>query len=415
MPCLKRLIGLIVLAAMIIMLSSCAELRKLLTESESAPETQTAAFDAAISSLARTLLNQIKNDQDSSLVSTLLDQAKKDGESPDQDEPVRIILIPFKDASSGEIPQASSDIEKIIIREGEQNFKDFLLIRLNSKNLGIADYILDGTISPEFGDSKDSCYVVSAIVRNLKKIKIIGSTEVRISDQNLDYRPSGIYQDSPLYIKNNELKSLMNIENRKTDAAYFDSLGTKAIWIEAETAYEEKNYETALKLFQTAEARDDGQMLRTYIGLYLTNQKLKRWDDAETALGKIIAVSVETHGTLSIKFLFEVNSVKFWEADNSQERYEPWLRQIGKYFHNHPYCLDIVGHCSRTGSEIWNDKLSLERAKAIQKQLHKTFPEIMERSRTIGKGFKENISGLGTDDERDAIDRRVELIIRDCD
>jgi outer membrane protein OmpA-like peptidoglycan-associated protein len=405
-----KLSGLIAMAVIITMLSSCAELRKLLTESD--PKTQTAAFDAAISSLANTLLNQVKKDQESSVVGTLMNQIKKDEKPP---QAVRIMLIPFKDASSGEIPEVSRTIEKIIIREGARNFKDFLLTRLNSKNLGTADYILDGTIRPESRDGKDSHYVVSAIVRNLKKIRIIGNADVRISEQNLDYRPAGIYRDSPLYIKNEELKNLMNLENRKTDLTYFDSLEIKAILIEAETAYEEKDYETALKLFNMADDRDDGQILRTYIGLYLTNQKLNRWDDAETALGKIISVSVETHGILSIKFLFEVNSVEFWEADNSNARYAPWLRQIGNYFREHPHCLDIVGHCSRTGPETWNNNLSLERAKAVQKRLEKDFPEVTEYSRAIGKGFKENISGLGTDDERDAIDRRVELIIRECD
>jgi outer membrane protein OmpA-like peptidoglycan-associated protein len=56
----------------------------------------------------------------------------------------------------------------------------------------------------------------------------------------------------------------------------------------------------------------------------------------------------------------------------------------------------------------------LERAKSIQKQLRKTFPEVFQRSQVIGKGFSENIVGTGSDDERDALDRRVELSIIDC-
>jgi len=42
------------------------------------------------------------------------------------------------------------------------------------------------------------------------------------------------------------------------------------------------------------------------------------------------------------------------------------------------------------------------------------FPDIAEKSKIIGKGFRENIVGLGTDDARDAIDRRVEFIVVDC-
>lgn len=32
----------------------------------------------------------------------------------------------------------------------------------------------------------------------------------------------------------------------------------------------------------------------------------------------------------------------------------------------------------------------------------------------IGKGFSENIVGTGTDDDRDALDRRVELFVIKC-
>jgi hypothetical protein len=38
----------------------------------------------------------------------------------------------------------------------------------------------------------------------------------------------------------------------------------------------------------------------------------------------------------------------------------------------------------------------------------------MQKSRAIGKGFEENLVGSGTDDLRDAIDRRVEFVVIDC-
>ncbi|MGA8146617.1 MAG: OmpA family protein [Gallionellaceae bacterium] len=91
-----------------------------------------------------------------------------------------------------------------------------------------------------------------------------------------------------------------------------------------------------------------------------------------------------------------------------------WLRQIAKLFANADSCFDIVGHSSRSGDETFNELLSLQRAQYIQKLMQKDSPNIMERSKAIGRGWKENIVGIGSDDMRDAIDRRVEFRITPC-
>ncbi|QTA85116.1 OmpA family protein [Desulfonema magnum] len=396
---IKSLIVLISLISVLVMLGSCAKILKPRAPSEkvSGP----AEFETAIVLLARSLLSQVKTDWDS------LNEQRK----------ANLMIIPFPDKYSNEIPQISRTIEDIIRKESRENFKGFNMARLTSKNLEIADYILDGNIGLDSVASEKK-YHVSAAVRNLKKIKVIGKSDVWISDQNLDYKPTGIYRDSSLYVKDERLRQIITLEKNtsrdQTDKTSLDALEIRAIWIEAETAYEEGEYETARNLFIQAEKSRGGQKLRTYIGLYLTNQKLECWEEAEKNLAKIISVSVEEHRTLTIKFLFKVNSVEFWGDKNLREKYDSWLRQIGNYFHQSPYCLRIVGHCSRTGGEQWNNILSLQRAKTIQRHLKSAFPEVMRRSEAFGKGFNENIVGIGTDDERDAIDRRVELIVVDC-
>ncbi len=396
---IKSLAGLISLISVLVMLVSCVKVVKPSVPSE---KIQGAVdFETAIPLLARNLLNQVRTDWES-----LSEQRK-----------ANIMIIPFIDKYSNEIPEVSRTIEKIITKESMEKFKAFNLARLTSKNLEIADYILDGSIGLDSMGSKKN-YHVAATAKNLKKIKIIGKSDVWISDRNLDYRPTGIYRDSPLYIKNERLKQAITLEKNasgdRTDEAFFDALETRTIWIEAETAYEEGEYETARNLFAKSAKSEEGQKLRTYIGLYLTNQKLKRWEEAEENLGKIISISVEEHRTLTIKFLFKVNSVEFWGEKDLIEKYDTWLRQIGNYFHQSHHCLRIVGHCSKTGGEQWNNILSLQRARKIQKRLKSAFPEVMRRSEAIGKGFNENLVGIGTDDERDAIDRRVELIVVDC-
>ena len=56
----------------------------------------------------------------------------------------------------------------------------------------------------------------------------------------------------------------------------------------------------------------------------------------------------------------------------------------------------------------------MERATTIRNKLKQSFPDVMKRTRVIGKGFSQNIVGTGSDDEHDALDRRVELVIVDC-
>ena len=77
-------------------------------------------------------------------------------------------------------------------------------------------------------------------------------------------------------------------------------------------------------------------------------------------------------------------------------------------------CLTVAGHTSRTGNEVYNDRLSLQRAAAVQKQLENLSPKLGGRLNATGIGFRENIVGSGTDDLRDALDRRVEFKVRPC-
>ena len=360
-------------------------------------------FEEAIANLTTRLLNQIKTDP-----------------STAGKETIDIMIIPFADADSGEVPEVSRSIEKIMIATGKRDFKRLHLARLTSKNISHADYIINGTIRLEsyqtlFAKRPSRNYFVHGKVRQLADPKIIGKAGVWIAEMNLDYTPTAIYKDSPLYLQGSTMTQPAQVRYQPYEEDFLDiSLKTRAMLIEARMAYEHKDYEAAEALFSMAARRKDGQDLGTYAGLYLANHKLGRLDKAEEAFAKVVSISVEKYRFLTVKYLFGVNSVDFLQNENLKARYDTWLRHIGRYFHNTNYCLRIVGHASRTGTEAYNNKLSLERAKSIQQRLQKTFPEVLQRSEVVGKGFSKNIVGIGTDDERDALDRRVELFIVDC-
>ncbi len=79
-------------------------------------------------------------------------------------------------------------------------------------------------------------------------------------------------------------------------------------------------------------------------------------------------------------------------------------------------CLTVVGHTSRTGGEQLNRALSLRRAQAVRERLVREAPTLArgQRVRTEGRGWDENIVGTGSDDMRDALDRRVEFKVASC-
>jgi outer membrane protein OmpA-like peptidoglycan-associated protein len=61
-----------------------------------------------------------------------------------------------------------------------------------------------------------------------------------------------------------------------------------------------------------------------------------------------------------------------------------------------------------------NERLSLRRADVIKARLISESREPASRIETSGVGSRENIVGSGTDDQRDALDRRVEFRVIPC-
>ena len=91
-----------------------------------------------------------------------------------------------------------------------------------------------------------------------------------------------------------------------------------------------------------------------------------------------------------------------------------WIRQIARETAAAKVCMLVVGHTSKTGTEQVNNRLSLQRGATIQRRLDSLVPEIAGRIQAVGMGFRENVIGTGTDDLRDALDRRVEFKVRPC-
>ncbi|MCK5877169.1 MAG: OmpA family protein [Candidatus Marithrix sp.] len=358
-------------------------------------------FDVAINNLASHLLKQTQNDK-SIMESTTL------------------VLDPFVDANSGEIVEISRQIEQIVFTQADKI--DVSIVRITPQNLRESQYVMSGIIDfvdysvGNTANKAEKYYKVSASVINLKTGKIIADASSWILNLDLDHTPTTFYKDSPIYMKDKHIESLISTAKsgvgKLANELYYKSLDIQALLVKAETDYENENYAQALELFEVASERSDGKLMRTFAGLYESNIKLEKPTEAEDAFIKLLATSVLENQSLNIKFLFQVNSTEFVDNQKLRKNYALWLKMIAKYFNDNEQCFHIVGHSSKTGNAAYNKKLSLKRAKAFQGKLQ--IQDINKRSTAIGKGFIENVVGSGTDDTKDAIDRRVEITVVDC-
>ena len=182
---------------------------------------------------------------------------------------------------------------------------------------------------------------------------------------------------------------------------------------EATSLYNAEKYSDALGQYRSALSTPQGEQLRVQSGIYLSNMKLGRTAEAEQAFGRIVALGI-AYNQLGVKLLFNPGSVDFWSDPKISGAYAMWLRQIAREAATAKSCVNIVGHTSRSGPGPVNDALSLKRAQYVRQRLVQEQPELAERTRAEGMGFRENIVGSGTDNGFDVLDRRVEFKIIPC-
>lgn len=330
-------------------------------------------------------------------------------------KPNRIVIDPLLDAASGQQTEVTRAIEQRVVQRMQERFGQFTVAPFAGDEVEKAQYVLNGTLSRH----KDGGpYRLALALTDLKSSTVIAQAAARISDDKLDTRPTAFYRDSPVNPKDRATEGYIRTSEtpagQPADALYLERLSTSAVLQEAIAAYEEGRWQDALARYEAAARRRDGQQLRVYSGLYLTQMQLGRAADAEASFGKLARLGLETN-SLSVKFLFRPGSTEFLGDPKISGIYPMWLRQIARQATQTESCVVVTGHTSRTGSEEVNERLSLQRAQAVKARLAAETPALSRKLREAGKGFHENIVGTGTDDASDALDRRVEFKVVPCE
>lgn len=363
-------------------------------------ETADLPFDQAVTLVTDNLVKQTQN------MPAFLAKLAKRG----------VVVDPMLDAASGQQTAATRLLEQRVTDRMRNNYAVFDMLPFDTASLAKAQYLLTGTMKRD-QSSKSGVFRISLALTDIKTGNVVAQSSARARDDGLDTSPTPYYRDSPILVKDKVVDGYIRTcetpPGQPADPAYFQRVSTATTISDATASYDTERYGEALNKYQSALATPSGEQIRVFNGIYLSNWKLGKTAEAEQAFAKVVAFGI-ANNSLGVKFLFNPNSTVFWSDPQVSGPYDLWLRQIARQAAAAKVCMDVVGHTSRTGSEPYNDKLSLNRAAYIKQRLEAESKDLDARTKPQGMGFRQNIVGTGSDDARDALDRRVEFKIVAC-
>ena len=330
-----------------------------------------------------------------------------------------VVIDPMIDSSSGQQTAATQALEQRVAERLAGGAVPLEVMPFLIANVSKAQYLLTGTMTrtPSTQAGAPHVFQINLALTDLQSGTVVAQASSRARDEGVDTNPTRYYRDSPIVVKDKVVDGYIATSQAApgspADPVYFERVATASTIAEATVAYNNESYQDALALYQSAAAKPGGEQLRVLNGVYLASWKLRRTSEAEEAFGKVVAFGL-SNNNLGVKFLFNPGTTNFWSDAQISGPYGFWLRQIARQASAAKVCMNVVGHTSLTGSAPYNDRLSLQRAAYIKQRLDREAPELGPRTKASGMGFRENLVGTGTDDARDALDRRVEFKITGC-
>jgi outer membrane protein OmpA-like peptidoglycan-associated protein len=268
-------------------------------------------------------------------------------------------------------------------------------------------------------DTVPDAFRVWLTLIDLRTGKVVAKQIDRATVDSVNPEPLKYYADSPTWHKDRTVLGYINSCQVKTsigDAAdpdYLSRLPAEATVNEAIMAYSDGKITEARKLYEEARPLADEGDLRVLNGLYLTNWQLGKHDEARKAFDRLVDSGLEQK-RLPLKLLFKPGKTSFNDIGDLSEQYNVWLDSLAQQGAQSNVCIKVVGHTSRTGSARLNEALSRQRAEVVMRLLAQDKRALAGRMTATGVGSREALIGLGTDDLRDALDRRVEFRVVDC-
>lgn len=335
---------------------------------------------------------------------------------------VPLVIDPLVDGVSGYQTIATEGIEARITELVKARYPQFDLQPFTTATLAKGPMLFVGTFTAVHADGsnkpgKEWHRVCLALV-DLRTGLIVSKGFARAAMDGVDMTPTAFFLDSPAWAPDPATQGYVRTcQGTKAgdpiNPAYYDRIMAAAMINDAITAYEKGFYEEALDIYRGVLRLPGGDQLRVHNGIYLAASKLNRRDEAAQAFARIVDFGL-AQNQLGLKFLFRPGSTQFLPDPQISGPYHMWIAQLSRQTAQRTACLEISGHTSRTGPEPLNERLSLMRAQYIKQRISTAAPPLAKRTTATGKGSSQNLSGLGTDDARDALDRRVDFAVKDC-
>ena len=336
--------------------------------------------------------------------------------------PRDLVIDPLIDASTGQQTQGTVQMGAQLAGLITRRVPSWNVQPLTRAALASRPLLLIGTLTAintkNAKDENADAYRVCLALTDLRTGKLVAKRADRAQLATVDAEPTPLFRDSPTWALDNTAQGYIkscqgSAAGDPIAPAYLQHLPAAAVINEATLAFADNKTAEAYRLYHEARAIADPDDLRVLNGLYTTSWKTGRKKEAADTFGKIVGIGLETK-KLPIKMFFNPGTTTLLQSADLQAQYAVWLREVAMQVGAREGCLRVVGHTSRTGDPAANELLSQKRATVIKHGLERQNRKLAPRIEAEGAGSREVIVGLGTDDLRDALDRRVEFRAIDC-
>ena len=350
-------------------------------------------------------------------------QLFRDAQAHLGNEPRLLVVDPLIDANTGGQTVSTAKMGDELESLAKKDFRSYAVTPLTRNTLATRPLLLIGTLTPvtveRSIDKQPDAFRVWLTLIDLRTGKVVAKALDRATVESVNPEPLPFYRDSPTWHKDATIMGYINSCQVNTkigdlaDPTYLSRLPAAAVINEAILAYDDGKVPAANQLYREAQPIADPGDLRVLNGLYITNWQLGKKEEARDAFGKLVTSGLELK-RLPMKLLFQPGKTSFVTIGDLPAQYQIWIASLAQQAGKADSCVRVVGHTSRTGNARANETLSRQRAEVVQRMLERDNRALASRLSSSGAGSKEALVGLGTDDQRDALDRRVEFRVVDC-
>lgn len=328
-----------------------------------------------------------------------------------------LVIDPLVDAVSYTQSVTTQSMEEKIQGLVRSKYPGFSVQPMSRTSINQAPIVLVGTFTAidlknQVGGKREAFRICLALA-DLKSGLIVAKGVARAQVEGIDQTPLQHLQDAPTWARDPAVDAYVRTcqttkPGDRIDPAYLDGILAASLIAEASALQDRGRYQEAIEVYRSALSTPKGDQLRVHNGIYSASWKLGKRADAEQAFGEAVRVGLASN-RLGVKFLFRPGSTDFVTDPRLSAPYTIWITQIARRSAAQSACLNVVGHTSPTGPEPLNERLSVLRAENVKNRLERESPQLKGRVIASGVGSKEKLVGTGTDDLRDALDRRVEF------